>query len=378
MKEILIRIGCVLLGVVLTLSTMKIGDFVKSNNDSETVLVEEMPITEASVTNMPEDITVAENVLLYSDYEAEAEERMQQLRAESEKSALTKEEKEDGEESETASGNSLKWNEDFPFINSTISLENRVKERSSYDETMAMNAFDRKVIEECTVDFSDVKITIMGDSITAATNLPEEDREKYSYPSVLQDILGCKEVVNKGVGGSTVSSCANNDPMVDRWHGIPADSDIIIVFGGSNDCLFENIWEFGHIDYDLRMNEDTFCGDLDRMCSAMKYAYIDHNPDPGQQVKMFYINPPSTVLNDAVYNSNPERKVHQKDFAEAINAIVTSYEFDVIDMYNNNILNTHDEKVRELLVPDGIHPNEEGYRIIAEHIASQIIQRIEQ
>lgn len=373
MKEVLIRIGCVLLGVVLTISTMKIGDMVKVRTDSEAVIVEEIPITEASAPNLTEEVVVSENVKLYSDYEAEAEERMQQLRAESEKKELAKDET---AEEETVSGNSLNWNEDFPFINSTISLENRVKERSSYDETMAMNAFDKKVIEESTVDFSDVKISILGDSITAATNLSEEDREEYSYPSVLQDILGCKEVINLGIGGSTVSSCVNNDPMVERWHDIPKDSDVIIVFGGSNDCLFENIWEFGHIDYDLRMNEDTFCGDLDRMCSAMKYTYIEHNP--GQQVKMFYINPPSTVLNDAVYNSNPERKVHQKDFAEAINAIVTSYDFDVIDMYNNNILNTHDEKTRELLVPDGIHPNEEGYRIIAEHIASQIIQRIEQ
>jgi len=378
MKEILIRIGCVLLGVILTISTMKIGDLVKARPASEEVLVEEIPITEASATSLSEEVTVAENVLLYSDFEEEAEERMQQLRAENEKKALEKEEADEAEKAETVSGNSLKWNEDFPFINSTISLENRVKERSSYDETMAMNAFDKKVIEDSTIDFSDVKITILGDSITAATNLPEEDREKYSYPSVLQDILGCAEVVNMGIGGSTVSSCANNDPMVNRWQDIPADSDIIIVFGGSNDCLFENIWEFGHIEYDLRMNDNTFCGDLDKMCSAMKYTYIDHNPYPGQQVKMFYVNPPSTILNDAVYNGNPERKVHQKDFAEAINAIVTSYEFDVIDMYNNNILNTHDEKTRELLVPDGIHPNEEGYRIIAEHIASQIIQRIEQ
>jgi len=29
-------------------------------------------------------------------------------------------------------------------------------------------------------------------------------------------------------------------------------------------------------------------------------------------------------------------------------------------------------------VADGIHMSEEGYRILAEHIASQIIQRIEE
>ena len=47
-------------------------------------------------------------------------------------------------------------------------------------------------------------------------------------------------------------------------------------------------------------------------------------------------------------------------------------------MYNNNILNTHDKDIVENFMPDGIHGNEEGYRIIAEHIASQIIQRIEE
>ena len=48
------------------------------------------------------------------------------------------------------------------------------------------------------------------------------------------------------------------------------------------------------------------------------------------------------------------------------------------DLYNNNILNSHDLDVNRQFMPDGIHPNEEGYRILAEHIASQIIQRIEQ
>ena len=52
-------------------------------------------------------------------------------------------------------------------------------------------------------------------------------------------------------------------------------------------------------------------------------------------------------------------------------------EFDSEDgKRKQNVIN--DEKVQKLSVPDGISPNEEGYRIIAEHIASQIIQRIEQ
>ena len=82
MKEILIRIGCVFLGVVLTISTMKIGDLLKARPDSETVLVEEIPITEASVSDLSEDITVAENVLLYSDFEVEAEEKLKELQKE--------------------------------------------------------------------------------------------------------------------------------------------------------------------------------------------------------------------------------------------------------------------------------------------------------
>ena len=58
--------------------------------------------------------------------------------------------------------------------------------------------------------------------------------------------------------------------------------------------------------------------------------------------------------------------------------ILIPYGFEIIDLYNNNILNSHDKDVNEQFVPDGVHCNPEGYRILAEHIASQIIQRIEQ
>ena len=161
-----------------------------------------------------------------------------------------------------------------------------------------------------------------------------------------------------------------------RWADIPMDTDILIVFGGSNDCLFENKWDFGFIEYDKRMNKKTFCGDLDEMVSGMKYVYREHNEE--SYIKFIYVNPPSTILNDSVYAMDPGNMVHQSSFAEAINTIVPPYGFEVIDLYNNNILNSHDSNVNQQFVPDGIHPNIEGYRILAEHIASQIIQRIEQ
>ena len=382
MKENLIRIGCVLLGVVLTLCTLEIGELIKQVPDTEAVTVTEVETEEIALAEINEEVTVAENVKLYSDYEAEAEEKLKELQQKEEERKAAQEEAsvETVVEEVTVSANSIeaapvKWIKDYPQINSTKLLEEKELERSSYEETLAVNAFDKKVIENSTIDFSDVKITIMGDSLTTAANLSEEERAKYAYPVILQQILGCKEVVNLGIGGSSVSR-AGSYAMVERWQDIPTDTDILIIFGGSNDCLFENKWQFGHVEYDKRMKEETFCGDLDELTSKIEWVYRDHNEE--NYVKMLYINPPSTILNDGVYATDPGNMVHQKTFAEAINAIVPAYSFEVIDLYNNNILNSHDRDVNEQFVPDGIHMSPEGYQILAEHIASQIIQRIEQ
>ena len=376
MKENLIRIGCVLLGVLLTVSTLQVWELIKRRPDTETTIV-----TEVSETETSEEVVVAGDVKLFSDYEVEAEAKLKEMQdKETEQKAAQETQPEVAIEEVTVSANSIeaapvKWKKDYPKINSTMTLEEKMQERSSYEETLAVNAFDKKVIENSTIDFSDVKITILGDSITTASNLSDEEKAKYAYPVILQEILGCKEIVNLGIGGSSV--CREGAyAMVERFSEIPKDTDILIIFGGSNDCLFENKWQFGFIEYDKRMTKSTFCGDLDEMASAIEWSYRNHNEE--NYVKFIYVNPPSTVLNDGVYAMNPENMVHQRTFAEAINAIVPAYEFEVIDLYNNNILNSHDLNVNQQFVPDGIHMSPEGYRILAEHIASQIIQRIEQ
>ncbi len=378
MKEWLIRIGCVLLGVILTLGTIHLKTII---TDSDYTERKESVEQKEEKKNDQEEPT--------QDYDLEAQLKFQDLLdKKSEEKAAEVEKKTEPEEAaveaeptdvpEPGSVESapVKWIQDYPVINSEGTIEDKLSQRSSYDETMAVNAFDKIVIANSTVDFSNVKITVLGDSLTAGSNLDDSEREQYNWPSQLKEILGCKEVVNLGIGGSTVSCCIDHYPMCKRWSEIDEDSDIIIVMGGSNDMLFENKWQFGEIEYEKRMTIGTFCGDLDDMLGRMKWSFRDHNDE--HYCKMLYINPPSTILNDAVYALDTGNMVPQSRFAEAINTIAPAYDFEVIDMYNNNLLNSHDPDINAQYVYDGIHCNKEGYKILAEHVASQIIQRIEQ
>ena len=393
--EIIVRILCFALGVLLTVSAVLIRDrfFTGAKNSVESEVTdtevteekqEEVKKVEAVISPIAlidDENTIGDSHVEVAELEKYEEEVTQKIAELKEQPTLT--ENDDVSYTDELASNmngkksKLNWKPYYTAYSkdNKVSLEERQANRSSYEETLAVNAFDKKVIEESKINFNGVKITIMGDSLTAASNMTDEDAAKYNYPKILSEILGC-EVVNMGIGGSTVSSCANNDPMIKRWQSIPEDSDIVIIFGGTNDCLFENRWQYGNLEYDLRMNENTFCGDLDSMCSGMKWKFHDNIED--RYVRMIYINPPSTILNDGVVAVDPGNMVPQSEFAKAINEIAPNYGFDVIDFYNTNILNSHDYDINREFMPDGVHGNVAGYQIMAEHIASEIIQMIEQ
>lgn len=390
--EIVVRIMCFLLGILITLCAVLVRDRVLSITDEEIVtedtvaeVVEEVPIIEEPVeveefeNQLDNELTIGDShveVAELEQYEEEAEQKLQELK---EQPVLEADDSVNWTSQVIANmdgkPSKLNWKPFYAAINNTInlSLAQKEQERSSYEETLATNAFDKKVIEDSKINFKGVKVTVMGDSISAASNLDEELAKEYNWPKVMGAILGC-EVNNLSIGGSSVSSCATTDPMVERWSDIPEDSDIIIVFGGTNDSLFETREQFGNLDYDLRMNQDTFCGDLDRMLSAMKYTY--HDTSENHYVRLIYINPPSTILNDGVVAVDPGKYVAQWEFAQAINEMAPNYGFDVIDLYNTNFLNSHDYKINSEFMLDGVHGNVAAYQILAEHIASQIIQMV--
>ena len=253
----------------------------------------------------------------------------------------------------TVSGNSVSGN----------SLQKEIC--ASYEETIRINHEDRRIIAENTIDFSDKKIACLGDSITAAINL--EGQENYlemSYPYQLGKVLNAGEMVNLGIGGSSIGRYWDN-AFVDRYKEIPEDSDIIIVMGGTNDGFCASEKELGSLQ---EREKRTFAGDLDELLKGLKKDYPD--------AEIVLVTPLPNILHDMLRRDRKDL-LPQSSFVAIMKQLSEEYEIPVIDLYGSGILDSHDAAVIHSFIPDGVHGNEMGYHYLAEHIAAELI-RIEE
>ena len=247
-----------------------------------------------------------------------------------------------------------------------MSLNERRQLRTSLEETLEVNQADRERIAENKTDFSGVRIACLGDSITAAANLEgEEGYQQYAYPARLKELLGAEEVYNLGIGGSSIGRY-RADAYVDRYQEIPEDTDIIIVMGGTNDAFCASDKEFGNLE---ERKYRTFCGDLNELMKGIKEKYPD--------TEVFFATPLPNVLQDYLMKER-DYLLPQQKYVDVIKTLAKEYDYDVIDLYNSNILDSHDANVVADYIPDGVHGNHEGYQIIAEHFASELVQHYEE
>lgn len=272
------------------------------------------------------------------------------------------------ESENSISGNSisgnLEWGSFLPggLVSGNLLFPGEEREIcASYENTMKINRQDKKIIADSEVDFSDCKITCLGDSITAASNLDTiENYQSMSYPSKLGEILGAEEVVNLGIGGSSIGRYWEN-AFVDRYQEIPEDTDVILVMGGTNDGFCASEKELGSLE---KREKDTFTGDLDELLFGLQKDYPD--------AQIVLITPLPNVLHDLLRKSR-DYLLPQSAFVRVMKQLGEEHGIPVIDLYNSNFLDTHDAAVIHALMPDGVHGNETGYRMLAQHIAAQLI-----
>ncbi len=200
------------------------------------------------------------------------------------------------------------------------------------------------------------KVAFLGDSITAGVGVSEPC---YSYPRVFEKLASC-EVFVDGISATRIAPQKDdgveihpNQHFIMRAPFLPADADIIVVFGGTNDFGHGNI-PFGEFE---DRTVDTFCGALHTLCQTL----IQTHP----KATVIFMTPLHRTTEDDEVNEIGLPRKKLISYVEMIRRVCEYYALPVLDLYALSGMQPAVPINRELYMPDGLHPSNAGAEKIA-------------
>lgn len=209
-------------------------------------------------------------------------------------------------------------------------------------------------------------INFLGDSITQGVGASCEENV---YHAVLKREAKLKEVRNYGISGTRFAfqkgdlSNWPEDEYVDsnsfcaRFDQMDDDADVVVVFGGTND--------FGHGAAPLGgfsdRTPDTFYGACHYLFSGLIKKYLG---------KPIVIMTPLHRTNETL-NSGTSKKEGVgtlKEYVNIIREVAEYYSLPVLDLFATSGMQPAIPEVMNKYIPDGVHPSDEGYAVIAQKL----------
>lgn len=202
---------------------------------------------------------------------------------------------------------------------------------------------------------ADMKANFLGDSITQGAGTSK------AYLYYLADKLNVSHDNFRNYGISGTELARDNqygESFIKRAANMNNDADIVFCLGGTNDFA-ENA---GYVD--LGSTDDlylapSFCGGFNRLCRVLLEKYPDKQIIILTPVKRQYTGTTSGGFT-------------LEQFVNAEIEIANRYGIPVIDMYHPEELNFETLGWDEY-APDGLHPNDNGHKLMADYIYDQII-----
>lgn len=238
--------------------------------------------------------------------------------------------------------------------------------QASYEKTLKINELDKKILENAYYSFTDRQVVFIGDSITEGVggNLDSEGN-KISYVNYVDEALDFKAVLNHGKAGRTVTNYGDMELSVDADidNLINIDCDPVVIFIGVNDYLYYSPEKrFGALD-----NGSTagYCGAIQSFVEAIERNYPDK--------EYFFVTTYPLLSADSSVYTDYEGTPTFDDYMQIQRILAERYGYHIIDIYNSGFMSTQDAVTTANLVPDGIHPNDTGYRMLGEHIAAELL-----
>ena len=202
------------------------------------------------------------------------------------------------------------------------------------------------------------KINFLGDSITEGVGASE-----YAHCYVEQFAAATGAVCrNYGISGTRIAKrrVPYEIPEFDRYYAsrvpeMDPDADVVVVFGGTND--------YGHGDAPLGEMSDrtvwTYYGALHVLFTALIEKY------PTAQI---------VILTPLHREDEEKRTPILKPFVAATRQVAEYYSLPVLDLWANYGIQPRIPVMKNMYVPDGLHPNDAGHA----HLANKLRAFLEQ
>lgn len=208
-----------------------------------------------------------------------------------------------------------------------------------------------------------LKIACIGDSLTEGIGSSCVSK---NYPSLLKEKCNLKEIINLGKSGTRISVQREtymhykewDENFLTRVNQIPEDTDIILVWGGTND--------YDHGDALLGCfgddSEYTFYGALNILMKNLLEKFPDKT--------IVFITPIHRVDGYNPDNATIRKGHSLKAYSDAIKETAEYYSIPVCDLFSMSGMNPNIKEQKDLFYADDVHLNDKGYNRIAERIKS--------
>ena len=202
------------------------------------------------------------------------------------------------------------------------------------------------------------KINFLGDSITEGVGASE-----YAHCYVEQFAAATGAVCrNYGISGTRIAKrrVPYEIPEFDRYYAsrvpeMDPDADVVVVFGGTND--------YGHGDAPLgEMNDRTvwtYYGALHVLFTALIEKY------PTAQI---------VILTPLHREDEEKRTPTLKPFVDATRQVAEYYSLPVLDLWANYGIQPRIPVMKNMYVPEGLHPNDAGHAFLANKLRAFLEQ----
>ncbi len=215
------------------------------------------------------------------------------------------------------------------------------------------------------MELKGLKINFLGDSITQGHGVENEEE---IYLNLLKKDAQLSEARNYGIGGTRFALQKGTpqrpkDEHVDvnsfseRFCEMDDDADMVVVFGGTND--------YGHGDAKLGGFSDrtpeTFYGACHFLFSGLIKKYL------GKPI--IIMTPLHRLYEERNTGDNKlEGSGSLKEYVEIIREVAEYYSLPVLDLFKISGIQPAIKEIQEKYIPDGLHPNKYGHRLIADRL----------